>query len=722
MPISGATTFSYTYIPPLGDNGSTISCQAANTIGATTYPTNSAGATLNVFLPPTLSWLGTTDGGADNTWNTSSLDWTNDLLGGGIIAFAQTNGVLFDDRSGGGSVDVEQTIIPYNIQVNAASSYQFTSSGGLGALAGPASMVKQNSGTLQIDLTNTLSGPVTISGGVLQIGNNDALGSLGTSVVTNNSQLSLNRSDTALNVANPIHGTGVLSLDGTGAVTLSGNNDFSGATLVNAGILYLTSATGLGAPSAGTTVASGGQLYVTANVNLAEPLSLSGSGDGNGALRKGGAGLTVETGSVALAADATIGLDSGSTLVLSNTVSGPQALTAVGGGVLTLSQNNSFSGGFNLNGSLVNVNASGGLGTAPVTVSGAGRFILGDGVTVANAFHATTVSPGAATGLLMVNDNTNGTITTVSGPLTFDVTPANGGDFQGPLTAGYLNVTGPVTNSVTGVVSSRNGFVRLSGGGNYTLVTLNQGTLSIGANNGLCPNASMTIGGSGGAAFDLNGFNQTLTGLADGAANAELITNSAATLSTLTLNLAAGGSFNGVIAGNLALVENGAGNNLLLNATNTYTGNTTINSGSLELAHPGLAAVSTVTIASGATLQLDFATTNTVGALVLNGVSQASGVYNNVNVPTYITGSGSLLVVPPVNTTPTNLVATVSGSSLTLTWPADHTGWRLQSQSSSLSSGLGTNWVDVPGTAAANTYNTTLNPANAAVFYRMVYP
>ena len=36
---------------------------------------------------------------------------------------------------------------------------------------------------------------------------------------------------------------------------------------------------------------------------------------------------------------------------------------------------------------------------------------------------------------------------------------------------------------------------------------------------------------------------------------------------------------------------------------------------------------------------------------------------------------------------------------LTLSWPADHTGWRLQAQTNNPTTGLGTNWFDVPGSA-----------------------
>ena len=383
--ISGATNFAYTYIPPLGDNGATFNCHATNTIGATTYVTNSASATLTVIVPPTVAWLGTVAGGADNNWNTSSLDWTNDLLGGGVIAFTQTNGVLFDNRSSG-TVDLQDSIIPYNITVNTTAGYMFTSSGGLGSLIGNAGIVKTGSGTLNIDVTNNLSGPVTISGGTLQIGNNDGFGSLGSSVVTNNATLSLNRGDTLLNVNNTIHGTGTLSVDSSGAVTISGNNDFSGATLLNSGTTFLTSATGFGLTAAGTTIANGALVYISANVNVDEGFTLNGTGAGAGAYRKGGGGLTVENGPIALASDSTIGVDGGATLVLSNAISGGFILTANGSaaGTLTLTTNSTISG-FALNGPVVNVRSAGALGLGAVTATGTGRFVLADGIEVSTA-------------------------------------------------------------------------------------------------------------------------------------------------------------------------------------------------------------------------------------------------------------------------------------------------------------------------------------------------
>ena len=83
---------------------------------------------------------------------------------------------------------------------------------------------------------------------------------------------------------------------------------------------------------------------------------------------------------------------------------------------------------------------------------------------------------------------------------------------------------------------------------------------------------------------------------------------------------------------------------------------------------------------------------------------------------------GSLVVASLVNTSPTNLTSSVSGGNLTLTWPADHTGWRLQSQTNSVTVGLATNWVDVAGATATNQVVVPMSPVNGSVFYRMVYP
>ena len=105
--------------------------------------------------------------------------------------------------------------------------------------------------------------------------------------------------------------------------------------------------------------------------------------------------------------------------------------------------------------------------------------------------------------------------------------------------------------------------------------------------------------------------------------------------------------------------------------------------------------------------------------------------FSETNLPALTTGllwtnklaiNGTIAVLNGVNTTPTNITTSVTGNVLTLTWPTDHIGWRLQSQTNSLNTGLSGTWFDVAGATSVNTVNFTINPANGTVFYRMVYP
>src|SRR6185295_9444921 len=64
-----------------------------------------------------------------------------------------------------------------------------------------------------------------------------------------------------------------------------------------------------------------------------------------------------------------------------------------------------------------------------------------------------------------------------------------------------------------------------------------------------------------------------------------------------------------------------------------------------------------------------------------------------------------------VNTTPTNIVAVTSGGTLTMSWPGDHLGWKLQTQTNSRSVGLNTNWVTVPGSDLVTSTNFPIGAA-----------
>ena len=73
-------------------------------------------------------------------------------------------------------------------------------------------------------------------------------------------------------------------------------------------------------------------------------------------------------------------------------------------------------------------------------------------------------------------------------------------------------------------------------------------------------------------------------------------------------------------------------------------------------------------------------------------------------------------------TNPTNMVASVGGGNLTLTWPSDHIGWTLTTQTNSRSIGLApaTNaWYDVTGSSATNQMVIPVSSADPTVFYRL---
>ena len=86
------------------------------------------------------------------------------------------------------------------------------------------------------------------------------------------------------------------------------------------------------------------------------------------------------------------------------------------------------------------------------------------------------------------------------------------------------------------------------------------------------------------------------------------------------------------------------GGTLTLSAASAYTGNTTVQGGNLVLNYATLASNSTVSVASGATLTLNFTGTDTVTNFVLNGVNQGPGFYYSSNSAPYLSGPGSLLV------------------------------------------------------------------------------
>ena len=153
--------------------------------------------------------------------------------------------------------------------------------------------------------------------------------------------------------------------------------------------------------------------------------------------------------------------------------------------------------------------------------------------------------------------------------------------------------------------------------------------------------------------IDLQGQNKTVTSLS----GAGTVTNSGAKAATLT-NTGPSSTFSGVIqdgASATALTENGSGYTLTLTGTNTYTGVTTIQAGTLALSGSGSIARSSGVVdngafdisatASGATIE----TLSGSGAVRLGSrtliLSNASGTFGGV-----IGGTGALTLTAGIET------------------------------------------------------------------------
>lgn len=105
----------------------------------------------------------------------------------------------------------------------------------------------------------------------------------------------------------------------------------------------------------------------------------------------------------------------------------------------------------------------------------------------------------------------------------------------------------------------------------------------------------------------------------------------------------------------------------------------------------------------------------------LNGTIDELRLYDGRLTPSQIAANdfaGPNLLPTLFASNPTNLLWRLSGGTMSLSWPADHLGWILQSKGNLLS----TNWVSVPGSSSVTATNLPVNPAQPVQFYRLCHP
>ncbi|HEX7655051.1 MAG TPA: hypothetical protein VF607_16195, partial [Verrucomicrobiae bacterium] len=294
------------------------------------------------------------------------------------------------------------------------------------------------------------------------------------------------------------------------------------------------------------------------------------------------------------------------------------------------------------------------------------------------------------------------------------------------MTGGLLDMNGKtlglalgVNVLITGVVNQVSGVITNVGqifldsffSTGYSILNLTGGSLylqsgGITVQNG--GNYEINLGGATLAAQASwsSGLNMKLTGI-----------NGATTFNPAGNNITLSGS----LSGPGGLVVNGGGT-LELAGANSYAGDTTVGTGStlkLDVAGSTSAAMR---VANGAFLGLNYLGTYTVGNFYTNGVALPNGTYTAANLPAFISGTGSLQVTGALPSNPVPVGFSVTGSALTLSWPANYQGWILQQQTNAGTLGLGTNWVDVAGSANVTTLTLPINRATPAAFFRLRYP
>jgi autotransporter-associated beta strand protein len=505
-------------------------------------------------------------------------------------------------------------------------------------------------GTLQLDSDSNITTTNLTNTGTL------ALNAVLAGAVNNGGNLLTVSSTGTGQIDGVISNLGGLTKTGSGTLTLSGVNTYSGGTNINAGVVSATaSAEALG--TGAVVVADDAALQITGALTFNEALTITGAGvAGAGALRHI-SGNTIYSGVITLGGDARINSDAdlltlsgatiddaydlaiggdGNTTISGIIAIGDNTLVKDGAGTLTLSGVNTYSGGTNINAGVVDAMTSDeALGTGDVAVAdgaalqirGALDFnealtIIGTGVSGGGALRhisGNTTYSGDITLGSAARINSDADLLTLSGATiddAYDLTIGGAGD---------THVSGVIAVGDNTLTKDGAGTLTLSGANTYTgATTISSGTLQIG-NNGTTGSLSTSSS----------------------------ITNNGTLSFYRTNTITQGTDFASIISGTGAVRQEGSGT-LILNGANTYSGGTTILGGTLNIGHATALGSGRFTINGG--------TINTNGAnitLTTNNTQtwNASFTFTGTNNLNLGTGAVTLAFSPNV---------TVSANTLTI--------------------------------------------------------
>ena len=467
---------------------------------------------------------------------------------------------------------------------------------------------------------------------------------------------------------------------GTGSHILRGTSTFTGGTIVSNGTLNVRANSAL---STGLVNLRGGNLSF-AGITFANPIEV----DTNATLDTPGNANVTLSGNITGSSNLTVIIDNNETWSwnsatqwagFSNTVN----ITGGPGFFRFQASPGSVVATFDMTGSTCTINSQ-----------AAGTFQLGALVGDSTPFL------GSSSGTTWVIGGKN-LSTTFGG--TLSANPVNNNLVK--VGTGTFTLSGP--DNFTGTTTVSNGVLALTGSttldNNSGIAVRSGATLDVSGISGSTLNigniANQTLSGSGTILGSVTATGIGIATINPGDSIGKLTITNALTLAantvvTMELNRTNAATNDMIAAG--SVVGNGA-----LNVTNL--GPNLVNGDKFKLFNIPVTGFTTITLPTTDSTGTNFYSWNT--NITVDGTIQL--VSGGIN---------------PVNTTPTNLTFQVSGGQLTLTWPTDHTGWRLQGQTNPPGGGLNTNWFDVVGSTTTNQIIVPVNSTNGSVFYRMIYP
>ncbi|MDR3562015.1 MAG: autotransporter-associated beta strand repeat-containing protein [Negativicutes bacterium] len=552
-----------------------------------------------------------------------------------------TSGATIVSLAGAGSV------------ILGSQSLTITSGAGTfsGAISGSGGLTLTG-GSQYLTGDNSYTGGTTIKGGTLIVGDGAANGwIIGNVAGSGSGTLSFNRSDN-VTFSGTVSGAVGLTQAGSGILTLTGANNYTGVTTVSAGTLVLgpntsiassslASVSGILDVSAASSNPSVGSLSGAGTVQLgSHTLILTAANDTFTGVITGGGGLTLNGGKEILTG--------------ANTYTGA---TIVNGGTLEVG---SAAVGYNVtvNGGVFGFYSSSAVAMSGVVSGAGGLSQLGTGLTTISSAQSytgiTTISFGT---LALTGAGSIASSSSVQADGIFDISSETGGTSIASLTGGgavHLGVANltiaNASGQFAGTISGSGGLIlaggkeTLAGANVYTgVTTISSGTLYLGASNSISYSANVADNG----VLDISGV--VATGSATNTSITSISGAGGVVLGSQTLVLSgAAGTFAGVISGTGGLTLTGGTETL--EGNNTYTGLTVISSGQISIAGSGTLAGSS-TILDNGVLDISDSTNGVIaihslsgGGVVKLGANTLSVTGASADFSGVISGSGSLVI------------------------------------------------------------------------------